>query len=66
MAVTLPKDASCEDLEGDIPSIQSVSFLQNYVDAALQNGAAPYIAEEERGGMDDFTSVSDVGTVLTY
>ncbi|GMH32396.1 hypothetical protein BSKO_00230 [Bryopsis sp. KO-2023] len=50
MSMVLPKDASCEDLEGDMPAIESVSFLQGYVDQALQNGAAPYIAEDHRHG----------------
>lgn len=46
-AAVLPADASCEDLEinPDLP------FLNEYVNAALRAGAAPYISQEERDGM---------------
>ena len=40
----LPADASCEDLEVDA----SLAFLSSFVQAALQNGAAPYISEADR------------------
>lgn len=40
----LPPDASCEDLEIDA----SLPFLNSYVQQALNNGAAPYIPEEQR------------------
>ena len=40
----LPRDASCEDVEVDI----NLGFLSNFVQSALQNGAAPYISEEDR------------------
>lgn len=40
----LPEDASCEDLDVD----PSLVFLSQFVQAALQNGAAPYISEADR------------------
>jgi len=46
-AAALPHDASCEDLEIDA----DLSFLNSYVNSALQAGAAPYIPQEERDGL---------------
>lgn len=43
----LPEDASCEDLEVDA----NLGFLSQFVQTALQNGAAPYISEQERFDM---------------
>ncbi|KAF8391907.1 hypothetical protein HHK36_022247 [Tetracentron sinense] len=43
----MPSDASCEDIEVD----QSLSFLNNYVQKAIENGAQPYLPENERSGM---------------
>ena len=40
----LPQDASCEDIEVDV----NLGFLSSFVQTALQNGAAPYISEEDR------------------
>ena len=48
MRVSLPADASCEDFEDEMPVLQSLSFLNRYVQDALQAGAAPYIPEEQR------------------
>ena len=48
MQVSLPADASCEDFEDEMPVLQSLSFLNRYVQDALQAGAAPYIPEEQR------------------
>ncbi|KAJ3678305.1 hypothetical protein LUZ60_002108 [Juncus effusus] len=42
----LPPDASCEDIEIDA----SLSFLTNYINQAIENGARPYISESERLG----------------
>lgn len=42
----MPLDASCEDIEVD----RNLSFLNSYVQQALENGAAPYIPESERSG----------------
>ena len=44
MTASLPVDASCEDLEPDA----HLAFLDNYVHAALQNGAQPYLAPNDR------------------
>ncbi|OEL20490.1 AP-4 complex subunit epsilon [Dichanthelium oligosanthes] len=43
----MPTDASCEDIEVD----RNLSFLNSYVQQALENGAAPYIPESERSGV---------------
>ncbi|KAL6613934.1 hypothetical protein ACP70R_036204 [Stipagrostis hirtigluma subsp. patula] len=43
----MPSDASCEDIEVD----RSLSFLNSYVQQALEKGAAPYIPESERSGV---------------
>ncbi|KAL6985573.1 hypothetical protein U1Q18_018949 [Sarracenia purpurea var. burkii] len=48
----MPMDASCEDIEID----QSLSFLNNYVQQSLENGARPYIPENERSGILDVSS----------
>lgn len=40
----LPQDASCEDVDVDV----NLGFLSSFVQTALQNGAAPYISEEDR------------------
>ncbi|KAF5815696.1 putative adaptor protein complex AP-4, epsilon subunit [Helianthus annuus] len=42
----MPLDASCEDIEIDT----SLSFLDNYVQKAIEQGAEPYITENERSG----------------
>lgn len=42
----MPLDASCEDIEVD----RNLSFLNSYVQQALEKGAAPYIPESERSG----------------
>ena len=47
-AAALPFDASCEDLTEELPKIQSLAFLDTYVQDALQNGATAYIPETER------------------
>lgn len=51
----LPFDASCEDIEVD----KSLSFLNRYVEEALELGAQPYIPEEQRSG---FASISSFKT----
>lgn len=43
----MPADASCEDIEVD----RNLSFLNDYVLQALENGASPYIPESERSGV---------------
>lgn len=43
----MPIDASCEDIEVD----RNLSFLNSYVQQALENGATPYIPESERSGV---------------
>ncbi|KAI5002942.1 hypothetical protein ZWY2020_027592 [Hordeum vulgare] len=40
----MPIDASCEDIEVD----RNLSFLNSYVQQALENGATPYIPGSER------------------
>lgn len=43
----MPADASCEDIEVD----EDLSFLNGYVQQAIEKGARPYIPESERSGM---------------
>ncbi|KAL5702771.1 hypothetical protein ACHQM5_027943 [Ranunculus cassubicifolius] len=49
----MPLDASCEDIEVDT----SLSFLNNYVNKAIENGASPYIPEHDRSGMPNIGSL---------
>ncbi|CAH1453328.1 unnamed protein product [Lactuca virosa] len=42
----MPLDASCEDIEID----KSLSFLNSYVHKSLEEGAEPYIPENQRSG----------------
>ena len=57
----LPFDASCEDLSDQLPELQTLSFMNSYVQEALGNGAVGYVPESER---DEFgvslTVVSDI------
>ncbi|KAI4314608.1 hypothetical protein L6164_027496 [Bauhinia variegata] len=50
----LPQDASCEDIEVD----KDLSFLNGYVQQALERGAQPYIPEDVRRGMEDMSNFS--------
>ncbi|KAL4383454.1 hypothetical protein GQ457_15G007720 [Hibiscus cannabinus] len=43
----MPPDASCEDIEVD----QGFSFLDGYIQEAIEKGAQPYIPESERSGL---------------
>lgn len=43
----LPPDASCEDLQIDV----SLPFLNAFVQQALEQGAAPYISQQQRDSM---------------
>ncbi|KAJ6797853.1 AP-4 complex subunit epsilon [Iris pallida] len=45
--IVMPSDASCEDIEAD----RDLSFLNNFVQQSIENGARPYIPESERSGM---------------
>lgn len=45
--IIMPSDASCEDIEVD----KNLSFLDSYVERSLEQGAQPYIPENERSGM---------------
>ncbi|CAD5314218.1 unnamed protein product [Arabidopsis thaliana] len=47
----LPLDASCEDIEVD----KDLSFLNGYIQQAIESGAQPYISEKERSGMFETT-----------
>lgn len=50
----LPHDASCEDIEVD----KNISFLNDYVQKAIERGAMPYISENERSGMVNMSNFS--------
>ncbi|KAE8657199.1 AP-4 complex subunit epsilon [Hibiscus syriacus] len=43
----MPSDASCEDIEVD----KDLSFLDGYIQEAIEKGAQPYIPESERPGV---------------
>ncbi|KAJ0257827.1 hypothetical protein HA466_0086280 [Hirschfeldia incana] len=47
----LPLDASCEDIEVD----KDLSFLNGYIQQAIESGAQPYVSERERSGMFETT-----------
>ncbi|KAK4795513.1 hypothetical protein SAY86_027839 [Trapa natans] len=51
----MPFDVSCEDIEVDI----TLPFLNSYVQQSLQNGAQPYIPEEQRSGTIDISNISN-------
>ncbi|KAL1552665.1 AP-4 complex subunit epsilon-like [Salvia divinorum] len=48
----MPVDSTCDDIESD----KNLSFLDGYVQQAIENGAQPYIPESERFGI---SSISD-------
>ncbi|XP_042036181.1 AP-4 complex subunit epsilon-like [Salvia splendens] len=48
----MPMDSTCDDIEID----KNLSFLDGYVQQAIENGAQPYIPESERLGI---SSISD-------
>ncbi|XP_022981282.1 AP-4 complex subunit epsilon-like [Cucurbita maxima] len=52
----MPADASCEDIEID----KDLSFLNNYVQQSLENGAQPYIRESQRSRMDDISAIKSL------
>ncbi|EOA39602.1 hypothetical protein CARUB_v10008229mg [Capsella rubella] len=47
----IPLDASCEDIEVD----KELSFLNGYIQQAIESGSQPYISERERLGMFETT-----------
>ncbi|KAK9077851.1 hypothetical protein SSX86_006189 [Deinandra increscens subsp. villosa] len=49
----MPLDASCEDIEID----KSLSFLNDYVQKSFEQGAEPYIPENERSGTLNISSI---------
>ncbi|KAL8259890.1 hypothetical protein R6Q59_027843 [Mikania micrantha] len=49
----MPLDASCEDIEID----KSLSFLDNYVQKSIEQGAEPYIPENERSGSLNISNI---------
>ncbi|XP_020413233.1 AP-4 complex subunit epsilon-like isoform X2 [Prunus persica] len=51
----MPSDPSCEDIEID----NSLSFLNGYVQQALEKGDEPYIPENERSGMLNINNFSN-------
>ncbi|PQP98248.1 AP-4 complex subunit epsilon [Prunus yedoensis var. nudiflora] len=51
----MPSDASCEDIEID----KRLSFLNGYVQQALEKGAQPYIPENECSGMLNISNFSN-------
>ncbi|KAL2548104.1 AP-4 complex subunit epsilon [Forsythia ovata] len=48
----MPMDASCEDIEID----KSLSFLDGYIQQAIEKGAQPYVSESERSGMSNISN----------
>uniref|UniRef100_A0A7N0TFH6 AP-4 complex subunit epsilon n=1 Tax=Kalanchoe fedtschenkoi TaxID=63787 RepID=A0A7N0TFH6_KALFE len=51
----MPADASCEDIEID----KSLSFLDYYIQQAIEKGAQPYLPESERNGMSSMNNFSN-------
>ncbi|KAL8152357.1 hypothetical protein V2J09_010117 [Rumex salicifolius] len=58
VASIMPFDASCEDIEVD----KDLSFLSSFVQQALENGAEPYISENERSGIPSISNTKLPGT----
>ncbi|XP_022936679.1 AP-4 complex subunit epsilon [Cucurbita moschata] len=52
----MPADASCEDIEID----NDLSFLNNYVQESLENGAQPYVPESQRSRMFDISATKSL------
>ncbi|CAA2970369.1 AP-4 complex subunit epsilon [Olea europaea subsp. europaea] len=52
VANLMPMDASCEDIEID----KGLSFLDGYIQQAIENGAQPYVSESERLGMSNISN----------
>ncbi|KAK1549246.1 hypothetical protein Q3G72_005758 [Acer saccharum] len=50
--IIMPSDASCEDIEID----KNHSFLDGYVQQAIEKGAQPYISENKRSEMLNISS----------
>ncbi|KAI3453914.1 hypothetical protein Pfo_010577 [Paulownia fortunei] len=48
----MPMNSTCEDIEMD----KKISFLDSYVQQALENGAQPYVPESERSGMSNISN----------
>ncbi|XP_042038975.1 AP-4 complex subunit epsilon-like [Salvia splendens] len=48
----MPMDSTCDDIEID----KNLSFLDGYVQQAIENGAQPYIPESERLGISSISS----------
>ncbi|CAA3000380.1 AP-4 complex subunit epsilon [Olea europaea subsp. europaea] len=48
----MPIDASCEDIEID----KSLSFLDEYIQLAIERGAQPYVSASERLGMPNISN----------
>ncbi|RWW69010.1 hypothetical protein BHE74_00023417, partial [Ensete ventricosum] len=48
----MPLDASCEDIEID----KNLTFLKDFVQQSIENGARPYIPESERSGMSNVSN----------
>ncbi|XP_057798993.1 LOW QUALITY PROTEIN: AP-4 complex subunit epsilon [Salvia miltiorrhiza] len=48
----MPMDSTCDDIEID----KNLSFLDGYVQQAIENGAQPYIPESERFGMSSISN----------
>jgi len=48
LGTVIPSGGASEDLEGFYPQIESLSFLDGFVQAALVNGAVDYVPEVDR------------------
>lgn len=48
----MPSDASCEDIEVD----KDLSFLNGFVQQAIEKGSRPYVPESERSGIPSIES----------
>ena len=56
MQLVLPVDASCEDIDID----ENLSFLDDFVQAALDNGAKPYNPPDDLYLDDSIGNAEDV------
>lgn len=65
LAIVLPPDSSCEDMEGEMEMIKNLSFLDNYVQEALDDGADAYVPEDQRSDAQIYTEPEEASVNIS-